>query len=116
MLVNVIARHGALADETKEKIVRKLTKLERFHERITSIEAMVDLSHSANPEVEIIVGVEKSHKFVAHTKAHTGNLIGAVDAAEKKLQEQLKRHKNKQIEQHRTPHPRDSVASSENED
>ena len=108
MQINVSARHGQLAEESQQKIAQKLKKLSRFSDRITAVDAMIDLAHSANPEVEIVARVEKSPDFVSRLTATNGNLLGAVEAALHKLQEQLKKHKQKRIDSNRVPAARDN--------
>ena len=105
--INVIARHGDLAGGTQQKITQKLQKLSRFNDRISTVNATIDLADSREPVVEVVVGVEKANDFVARVKTSDGNLLGAVEAASKKLQEQLKRYKEKKIDSHRVPVTRD---------
>ena len=103
--VNVIARHGDLADGTQQKIAQKLQKLSRFNDRISAVDVTIDLADAREPTVEVIVDVEKANDFIARVKTTNGNLIGAVEAASQKLQEQLKRYKEKKIDSHRIPVP-----------
>lgn len=105
--INISTRHGELAVATQEKITHKIEKLMRYHPRIAAVNVMVDLGNSANPDVEIIVSVERASDFVSRTRTSDGKLLGAVDAAVHKLEEQLKRYKEKRIDQHRVPaaHP-----------
>lgn len=109
MHVNISTRHGQLADETQQKISQRLNRLARFNTRLASVHVTVDLAHNDSPDVEVIAHVEKASSFVARTKASGGNLMGAVDAAAHKIEEQLKRYKEKRIDQHRVPVSRDIV-------
>ena len=105
--INVIARHGNLAGGTQSKITQKLQKLSRFNDRISAVNATIDLADAREPVVEVVVGVEKANDFVARVKTKDGNLLGAIEAASQKLQEQLKRYKEKKIDSHRVPVPRE---------
>ena len=98
--ISVSTRHGHLAPETQEKIGHKIEKLGRFHDKISSAVVTIDLKEGKEPSVEVRVAVDGvSSHFVSHTSG--SNLIGAVEGAVQKLEEQLKRHKKKLIDQHR---------------
>lgn len=99
MRINVSTRHGHLAAETQEKIGHKLEKLSRFHDRISSADVTIDLKEGGEPAVEVCVAVDGAPGFVSHTRGT--NLLGAVDGAVQKLEQQLRRHKEKVIDNHR---------------
>ena len=100
MQINISTRHGQLAQETKDKINSKLQRLVRFHERMTAVDVTVDLEHEDEAHVEIRVSVERAKGFVARTKGP--ELMGALDGAIHKLEEQLRRHKDKLVEHRST--------------
>ena len=102
MRINVATRHGQLASDTQEKIRDKAEKLGRHYDRVSEIDVTVDLGHSDSPTIEIQVSVDVARDFVAHTETQNGNLIGAVDGAVHKLEQQLRKYKRKVIDQHRT--------------
>ena len=97
--ISVSTRHGHLAPETQEKIGHKIEKLSRFHDKISSAVVTVDLKEGKEPRVEVCLAVDGASGFVSQTRG--SNLMGAVEGAVQKLEEQLKRHKNKLIDQHR---------------
>lgn len=99
MQISVSTRHGHLAPETQEKIGHKLEKLGRFHDKISSAAVTIDLKEGKEPCVEVRLAVDGAANFVSHTSGT--NLLGAVEGAVHKLEEQLKRHKKKLIDQHR---------------
>ncbi len=101
MRIRVSTRHGHLAAETQEKISQKLEKLSRFHDRISSAQVTVDLREGGEPKVELNITVDGAPDFISHSRGT--NLLGAVDGAVHKLEEQLRRHKEKLIDQHRDP-------------
>ncbi len=110
MQINVTARHGDLAPATQQRITEKLGKLSRFHDRISTIETLIDLAKSDEPTVELIVSVDGTSDFVARVIAENGKLVGGVESAMQKLEEQLKRHKEKQRD-HRSPPLRELAAA-----
>lgn len=93
MQVNISARHGQLSPETQEKISQKVEKLRRFFDRVTAIDATVDLEHHESPSVELRLSVERTDYFVATETA--SNVIAAVDGAIQKIEQQLRKHKEK---------------------
>jgi len=109
--VVITARHGHLADGTKEKITAKVERLVRLFERILSIEVTVDLEHEDKPSVDLQVSAEHKHDFVA-TEVST-SVMAALDGAIHKLEQQLRKYKEKVQEHHRTP--RHEAASLEGE-
>lgn len=108
--INISSRHGQLANESRQRISSKLEKLGRFHDRVASVDATIDLENEEAPDVEVRVGVDGAAPFVA--RAHGPSLLGAVEGAIQKLEQQLRRHKEKLIGSHRNPHRRESVTSS----
>lgn len=102
MQVNVSARHGHLKQEDQQIIVEKAEKLRRFFDRINAIVVMVDLGHMDKPLVEINVSAEESHDFVASTEAPT--VLAALDLTLAKVEQQLRKHKEKVRSHHATGH------------
>lgn len=93
MQVNVSARHGSLSGQDAGLIREKADKLRRFFDRVNSITVTVDFQHSEQPEVEINVSAEHSPEFVASASAT--NVMSALDAAIQKVEQQLRKHKEK---------------------
>ena len=98
MQIRISTRHGHISDETQAKITAKLEKLTRFFERLTDIEATIDLEHREAPDVDLRVSAEHKHDFVA---SHTGELMAAIDAVSDKMEQQLRKYKEKVQERHR---------------
>ena len=99
MQIDISTRHGQISDATKEKITSKLKKLERFHERLTAVNVTIDLSQDQS-HIELKASVERAADFVA--RASGDKLMGAVDGAFHKMQEQMRRHKEKLVEHRAT--------------
>ncbi len=101
MQVQISARHGHLSDATKEKITAKVERLSRLFERLTSIEVTVDLEHEENPEVDIRVSAEHKHDFRATDRS--ASLLASLDVVIHKLEQQLRKYKEKVQDHHRAP-------------
>ena len=65
MNIQVQVRHGEMAEATREKIAEKVAKLERFVERISDINVLVDLDKADEPKVEVTVVTELKKDFRA---------------------------------------------------
>ena len=93
MQINISTRHGDISDATKEKITQKVEKVQRFFERLSSIDVTVDLSKADEPKIEVVVRPEKRDNFVASYQS--GDMFGALDQVISKLEQQIKKHKEK---------------------
>ncbi|HWC89554.1 MAG TPA: ribosome-associated translation inhibitor RaiA [Pirellulales bacterium] len=100
VVINIAARHGRLSEATQAKISTKLEKMSRLFERLTSIEVTVDLAHPENPEIDLRVSAEHKHDFVATEQG--GDLMASLDGAIHKIEQQLRRYKQK-VQEHRGP-------------
>ena len=113
MQVSITARHGHLSDATRAKITAKVEKLARLFERLSAIDVTVDLEHEQNPSVDMRVSAEHKHDFVA-TEQST-SLMAALDGVIHKLEQQLRKYKEKVQDHHRTTEHRHEPASLESE-
>ena len=95
MQISISTRHGHLSTGTQESITAKVEKLEKYHDRLSSTEVIVDLARKDAAVVEFRVSVEKAEDFVA-TDEH-GSLMAAVDSCLHKIEQQLRKHKEKTI-------------------
>src|SRR6476646_4749092 len=102
--IQITTRHGHLSEASQEKISAKAEKLTRIFERLTAIEVIVDLTDEATPRVDLKVSAEHKHDFVAHDQSD--NLMGSVDAVMHRLEQQLRKYKEKVQERHRSGEPR----------
>ena len=98
MQISISTRHGHLSTATQESITAKVEKLLRFNDRLSATEVIVDLARTEVPAVEFRVSVEKAEDFVA-TDEHE-SLMAAVDSCLHKIEQQLRKHKEK-ITNHR---------------
>jgi putative sigma-54 modulation protein len=99
--INISARHGHLSDQTQDKIRVKVERVLRIFERLTSIDVTVDLQDPAALAVDLRVSAEHKHDFVA--AATGGELMGALDGALHKVEQQIRKYKERVQERHRAP-------------
>jgi putative sigma-54 modulation protein len=97
--ITISTRHGHLSDETQGKIKEKLEKLTRFHERLSAIEVTVGLEHREAPEVDLRVSTEHKHDFVAECRSL--ELMASIDDVVEKMEQQLRKYKQKVQDRHR---------------
>ncbi|QDT07534.1 ribosome hibernation promoting factor HPF [Rubripirellula lacrimiformis] len=102
MQVNVSARHGNLQPGDQQLVVEKAEKLRRLFDRVNAIEVTIDLKQLDKPTVEIKVSAEHAEDCVATAEANT--VIAALDAAIPKVEQQLRRLKEKKTGHRATAH------------
>ena len=93
MQINVSSRHGHLSPAAQSKIVAKVSRLKRYFDRLTALEVTVDLHNASLPAVEIVAKAEHFHDLVSHEYA--AQLWRSVDGAVQKMEQQLRKHKEK---------------------
>ncbi len=91
--INISARHGYLSDATRTKISSKVARLSRYFERLAAIEVTVNLAAPDSPEVDLRVSAEHKHDFVAREK--TSDLWRSLNGAVQKIEQQLRKYKEK---------------------
>jgi putative sigma-54 modulation protein len=111
--INISMRHGHLSDTTRAKITSKVERLSRIFDRLTSIGVKVDLKNPDAPRVDMNVSAEHKHDFVATEQSST--LMASVDGAIHKLEQQLRKYKERIQERHRNPGSRRQGASPDSE-
>jgi putative sigma-54 modulation protein len=97
--IKISTRHGNVSDDTRSKITAKLEKLTRYFERLTAIEVTIDLERRDQPHVDLKVSAEHKHDFVASVRSD--ELMASIDQAIHKLEQQLRKYKEKIQERHR---------------
>ena len=100
MQIRISTRHGSLSDQTQSKIRAKVEKLTRLFDRLTAIEVTVNLERRDEPSVDDRVSAEHRRDFVASTRSN--DLWGSIDLVMHKLEQQLRKYKEKIQERHRT--------------
>jgi putative sigma-54 modulation protein len=97
--IEISTRHGHLSEASQERIKAKAEKLLKIFDRLTAIEIILDLNDSPNCRVDFKVSAEHKHDFMAHDESDS--LMGSVDAAIHRLEQQLRKYKEKVQERHR---------------
>jgi putative sigma-54 modulation protein len=97
--ITISTRHGHLSDESQAKIKEKLEKLTRFHDRLSTIEVTVDLEHREAPDVDLRVSATHKHDFVAECRSL--ELMASIDDVVEKMEQQLRKYKQKVQDRHR---------------
>ena len=114
MQVNVSARHGSLQAGDQQLITEKAEKLRRLFDRINAIEVTVDLKQSDKTEVEIQVSAEHADDCVARGEATT--VLSAFDVTLHKIEQQLRRLKEKKTGHRATGHKHMDTPAASDED
>jgi putative sigma-54 modulation protein len=109
--IRISTRHGHLSEPTQAKIAAKLERLPRLFDRLTAIELTVDLDHKENPVVDLRVSAEHKHDFVATEQAD--ELMASVDGCLHKVEQQLRKYKQKIQDHHKRAGTKSSPAASE---
>jgi putative sigma-54 modulation protein len=111
--IQISTRHGHLSDASQAKISSRAEKLTRIFDRLTAIEVIIDLTDSNLPRVDGKVSAEHKHDFVAHDQSD--NLMASVDTVIHRLEQQIRKYKEKVQERHRNSEPRHRQAPAEME-
>lgn len=91
MQINISGHHLDLTDAIKNYVTSKMERLERHHDRITSINAILSVDKLAQ-KAEATVHVSGA-EFFADTEHE--DLYAAIDLLTDKLDRQLIKHKEK---------------------
>ena len=102
-----------MSDASQERNAEKLEKLGRIFERLSSIEVTIDLEDPAALQVDVKVSAEHKHDFVAHHQSD--NLMGSIDTVVHRLEQQLRKYKERVQDRHRNSDPRHHEAAVEPE-
>jgi putative sigma-54 modulation protein len=106
--INISTRHGYLSDATRSKVSAKVARLSRHFERLTAIEVTVDLEFQDSPTVDLRVSAEHKHDFVATERA--SDLWRSINGAVQKIEQQLRKYKEKVTDRHRAHSAREQGA------
>ena len=100
MQIKISARHGHLGEATQQFIREKAEKLLHIFQRLTMIEVLVDFKED-DTLVEFLVSAEHKHDFVARER--NKDIQAAVDLVLHKLEQQVRKYKEKIQDHRRTP-------------
>lgn len=100
MEICITARHGSISDDAFSMIQQKVEKLARFYDRVSSIEVMIDLPRKGESGVEMKLCADKANDFFARGTGH--NVLSAVESVVQKLEQQLRKYKERLLNRSRT--------------
>lgn len=92
MKVSVAARRMDVTEAIRGYIDEKMGRLPRYYDGLQSLDMKLD-SDAGGYLVEIIAAGRRKSVFVARHRGH--DLYGCIDQCARKLEEQLRRHKDK---------------------
>jgi putative sigma-54 modulation protein len=95
--INISIRHGHVSEATQATVREKVEKLTRLYEHCM-VELTIDVEHRDAPTVDLKLTAMK-HDFVA--AGHAENLLAAVDMVVDRVEQQLRKHKEKVQDRHR---------------
>ncbi len=101
MQITISVRHGALSEEAQAKVAAKVEKLSRLFDRLLAIDLTVDFEPPDEPSVDLRISAEHKHDFVASHRSN--DLLGAVDQVVHKMEQQLRKYKQRIQQRHRSP-------------
>lgn len=99
--VAITCRHGNIKPDVNDYITRKSEKLLTYFERVTAIQVTLDFDGD-RVKSEILVDAEHKHNFVAH--AEGGDVGATFDQALQKMEQQIRKYKEK-LQDHRRIRP-----------
>jgi putative sigma-54 modulation protein len=106
--IEITTRHGSLTPEQQEYLQNKAEKLTKYFNRLMAIH--VNVEHGKHSwQVEIVVSAEHKHDFVAYEDAPTPE--AAMDLCEHKIEQQIRRYKEK-VQEHRDAVPHGGTSPS----
>jgi putative sigma-54 modulation protein len=101
--IKISARHGHLSEAHQQFIRDKAEKLLHLFQRIMMIEVLVTFKEDDESLVEFQVSAEHKHDFVA-SERHK-DVLTAVDLVLHKLEQQVRKYKEKIQNHRRAPSP-----------
>jgi len=111
--INLSTRHGSVSDATRQKITEKVEKLTRYFDRLLAIDVTIDLERRDQPLVDLKVSAEHKHDFVAEAQAE--DLMASLDIVVNKVEQQLRKYKQRIQDRHRGGVERENELLSDTE-
>lgn len=97
MELTVKARNGKITDRQRQHIESKLSKLDRFMDKITSVtvEVHTEQQRGLGEVHRVQATLVGDHGVILRAEEQSGELYSAIDAVEDVLERQIKRYKEK---------------------
>ena len=96
MQLSISGHHIDVTDALKEYVTEKLTKLERHYDHITNVHVVLSVDKLVQ-KAEATLHISGAELFA---DANSQDLYAAIDALTDKLDRQVLKHKEKEIERH----------------
>ena len=98
MQLNITGQHVDLTEAMQEYVKTKITKLERYFDNVTNVHVILSVEKK-NQKAEATVHVAGGDLFA---EATSENMYAAIDSLVDKLDRQIKKHKEKLTDHHRS--------------
>ena len=99
MNVTISTRHGSVSEQTQAHLESKVEKLSRNFDTVTGIDILIDLANREKPTLSVTVKQKNGADALA-TIENT-ELLTAMDTALDKLEQQLRKAKEKKIQEYK---------------
>lgn len=96
--IDITDRHEHHPDNVKDYALDKVSKLQRFFDRLHHIEVVLDTEHDQH-RVEVLVSAPPHQQFVGH--ASHESVLAAIDIVTDKLERQVVKAKERLTDHHR---------------
>ena len=94
MLFKISGKHIEISEAVRKHAEEKTSKLPKYYDSINHVEVIIDASKGGNAGVEIIARAEHSKVFIG--KEAGEDVYRCIDLAVHKIEEQLRRQKEKE--------------------
>jgi len=100
MLITITGKHVEITPEIRERAEDKISKLPRFFDNLTQVEAIIEAVGSQH-SVELVAHAERFTPLVAVEAGQ--DVYTCIDGAVRKMERQLSKLKDRQREHKSTP-------------
>ncbi len=94
MLFTISGKHLEISQDIRNHAEDKVSKLPKYYDSINQVEVIIEAGKGANTTVEVIARAEHSKVFVG--KEAGEDVYRCIDLAVHKIEEQLRRRKEKE--------------------
>ncbi len=101
MNVTISTRHGNVSEQTQAHLESKVEKLGRNFDSVTGVDILIDLANREKPTLSVTV--KQKNLADAYATIDNTELLTAMDMALDKLEQQLRKAKEKKIDEHKKP-------------
>ena len=99
MNVTISTRHGNVSEQTQAHLESKVEKLGRNFDSVTGVDILIDLANREKPTLSVTV--KQKNLADAYATIDNTELLTAMDMALDKLEQQLRKAKEKKIDEHK---------------